>query len=151
MDFKAICTALAARYAPGTISTPTGAQAMRKAYGQAPHGLQFTPAVVVMPQDGTVIVDPGVLRGQPHRIDVNFYLSKSPGDIARVETQRQLWLPNLLSATFGQSKLGLASVVMKAIPVSYEFTELPYGGEMYDGIVIHVEVYTSETITLVAS
>lgn len=148
MDFKAICTALAARYAAGTISTPAGATAMRKSYGQAPQGLQVIPAVVVMPQDGTVIVDPGVLRGQAHRIDVNFYLSKAPGDLARVETQRQLWLPNLLSATFGQMQLGLAPIVMKAIPVGWEFTELPYGGEMYDGIVIHVEVYTTEIVTL---
>ena len=40
--------------------------------------------------------------------------------------------------------IDLEPTVLKAIPTTWDFTELPYGGEMYDGIVIHVTVYLRE-------
>ena len=147
MDFEAICDAIAARYAPGTLATPSGAQAMRASYGQAPHSMPATPAVVVRPRDGEVILGSGQVMGQ-HNIDVEFFLSKAPGDIERVETQRQKWLPYLLTATYGQLKLGLAGTVDKAIPMGWEFTELPYGGDSYYGIIVHLRVWTTETQAL---
>lgn len=147
MDFNDICDGLAARYAPGTIGTPTGASAMRGAYGQEPNGAKPTPFVVVHPQDGEVTFDPGILRGE-HNLDVDFYLSKASADFKRIETERQLWLPLLLTATTGQVKLNLAPIVMKALPVGWEYDQLPYGGETYDGITIHYRVWTEEAVTL---
>lgn len=146
MDMNAICNALAARFAPGTIGTPTGAEAMRYAYGQAPNNLPATPSVVVLPEDGQVVANPGQWRFE-HNIDVLFYLAKAPGDTARVETQRQLWLPTLLAATQGQAKLGVSGVD-KALPTEWEFTELPFGGDEYHGIRINYRVWVTETVTL---
>ena len=82
-----------------------------------------------------------------HSIDVLFYLSKAPGDVERVETQRQKWLPLLLGALNGKLTVGLA-YVKSVMPVSYEFTELPYGGDSYDGIRITVSAIVRETVTL---
>lgn len=142
MDLKAICDALAVRYDPGTISTPTGAQAIRNSYGQMPHSMPNTPSVVIVPQEGEATPGTGMwdLR---NKIDVNFYISKAPGDLARVELQRQLWLPTLLSACTASMNLGIA-VVKSTFPISWEFIELPYGGDQYDGIVIHLEVWVQE-------
>lgn len=146
-DFKAICNALATKYGAGTIATPSGAVAMRSASGQAPHGPKQPPFVVVFPESGTIILESGAWV-ITHRINVDFYLSKAPGDISRVETQRQIWLPTLLAATLSGYTLGLAGTVKSALPIGYEFVELPYGGDMYDGIRINFEVIVRESITV---
>ena len=148
MTLKDICDAIAALYAPGTISTPSGATAIRNSYGQAPHSMPNTPAVVVMPQSGEAVIGSGTWD-VTHQIDVQFFLSKAPGDVERVETQRQLWIPVLLSATLGQLQLGLGSDNLKsALPTGYEFTTLDYGGDIYDGIVIRLEVIVRDPVTL---
>lgn len=146
-DLEDICDAIAARYAPGTIGTPTSATAMRASYGQAPNSIPSTPAVVVLPKSGTVIYNPGQRKSE-HEIDVLFYHSRRQGDVPRSETERQRWLPTLLAALHGQVKLGLAPDVDKALPTEYEFTELEYGGDAYDGIRINVRVWVTETVTL---
>lgn len=148
-DFYATCNALAARYAPGTISTPTGEAAMRFALGQSPNDLSATPCVIVSPQDGELVYAAGSKSGE-YRVNVNFYLAKASADFKRLETSRQRWLPVLLAATDGQMQLGQggSATVQKAIPLTWEFTELPYGGESYDGITIHVTIYTLEPVSL---
>lgn len=152
INFKAICDALAARYQAGTIATPTGAAAMRKAYGQIPKSIPAVPAVVIDVQAGTVVANPGQWKHEI-AIDVVFLLSKRPGDPARVDAERQRWLPTLLSATHAQMKLGLGGAtgysVDKAIPSGWEFTEFPFEGVEYDAIRIHFTVYVTETVTLV--
>lgn len=156
MDFKAICTDLANQYSYS--ATPSGADAIQQFHGQAPQGLTQTPAIVVIPTDGTRTYGDAQWQDELH-LDVLFYLSKAPGDIARVETQRQLWLPVLLAATHGPNAqggaqshmaLGLDPTVLKAIPTGWEYRELQYDADSYDGIVIHVTVYTREYGTFTA-
>jgi len=151
--FKAICDALAARYQAGTIATPSGAVAMRKAYGQLPKNIPAVPAVVIDVQDGTLTANPGQWKHEM-AIDVVFLLAKRPGDTARVDAQRQLWLPTLLAATQAQLKLGLGGAVGysvdKALPVGWEFTEFPFGADSYDAIRIHYTVFVTENVTLTA-
>lgn len=148
MDLEDICDALAARYVSATIGTPTGALPIRFTYGQAPNSMPATPSVVVIPQRGEMVYNPGQRQTQ-HEIDVLFYHSKRQGDIPRSETERQRWLMYLLNALHGQAKLGLGSSgVDKALPTNYEFVELPYGGDLYDGIRISVTVWVTESVTL---
>lgn len=151
IDFKAICDALAARYAAGTIATPTGASAMRKSYGQIPKNVAAVPCVIVDVQDGTLTANPGQWKHEM-AIDAVFCLSKRPGDTARVDAERQRWLPTLLSATQGQLKLGLGGAsgysVDKALPIGWEFVEFPVGGDEYDAIRVHFTVYVTENVTL---
>lgn len=144
---KAICDALATRY---TGMTPPSGETLRKAYGQTPHSMPQTPSIVFMPQDGEMVTEPGMWVGT-HRIDLIFYLSKSPGDLARIETQRQKWLGPLLSRLDGATTITLASSGVKsALPIGYEFTEVPHGGDNYDGIIVHLEVKTREAVTFAA-
>lgn len=147
-DMEDICDALAARYLPATIGTPTNGVGMRASYGQAPNSIPSTPAVVVLPKSGTLTYQSGT-RDSEHDIDVLFFYARREGDVPRSETQRQRWLPLLLNALHGQVKLGLsADGVQKAFPVDYEFTELTYAGDDYDGIRITVRVWITEPVTL---
>ena len=151
-DFYAACNALAARYAPGTITAPTGEQAMRAAFGQDPNGISQSPCVVIFPKDGDIIYGNGDKKGE-YRVDVNFYLAKSTADYKRLDASRQRWLVPLLAATDGQSLLGLggSGTVVKAIPTTWEFAQLLYGDFTWEGIVIHVTIFTDEPVTLVAA
>lgn len=153
INFKAACNALAARFAPGTIATPTGATAMRKAYGQMPKNVPATPCVIVEPRNGTILANPSQWLHEMD-VDVVFVLSKQPGDTARVELQRQIWLPTLLAATEGQLKLGLGSQagwdLAKAIPTGWEWIEYGVAGDTYDAIRIHYRLFIFETVSLVA-
>lgn len=148
-DFNAACTALAARFAPGTIATPSGERAMQASYGQAPNNLKQTPAVVVQPTKGQLIYGGGVKNGQ-YDVDVEFYLASRSVEFGRIETSRQKWLVNLLGACDGQLLLGLgASGIQKVVPLDWEYRVLTYGGTEYDGIVIHERIWTIEPVTLV--
>jgi hypothetical protein len=148
-----MCDALAARFAPGTISTPTGASAMRKAYSEAPKNIPAVPAVFLEVKDGDIVANPGQWKFE-HNVDVVFLLSKRPGDPARVETQRRYWLPILWAATQGQLKLGYGGAsgysLDKAIPTGWEFTEEAVAGDLYDGIRLHWILYVTETVALTA-
>ena len=143
---KAICDALATRYAN---MTPPAGETLRAAHGQAPHSMPTTPRIVFFPQDGEMVTEPGMWVGTS-RIDLTLYLSKAPGDLARVETQRQKWLGPLLSRLDGATTITLAgSGVKSALPVGWEFTEVPYGGDNYDGIIVHLEIITRQAATFV--
>lgn len=146
-DLEDVADAIATRYAPGTIGTPTDALAMRASYGQAPNSLPATPAVVVLPKSGSLIYGGGQRKSE-HEVDVLFYYGRQQGDVPRSETERQRWLPVLLNALHGKTKLGLAPDVDKALATDYEFVELQYGGDAYDGIRINVRVWVTETVTL---
>lgn len=147
MDLEDICDAIAALFAPGTIATPTGATAMRASYGQAPNSIPMTPCVVVMPQSGELVYGSGQRKSE-HEIEVLFYHAKRQGDVPRSETERQRWLPALLDAINSGVKLGLSAYVDKALPTNYEFTELPYNDDNYDGIRITFRVWVTETVSL---
>jgi hypothetical protein len=152
IDLDAICDALAARFAAGTIATPTGASAMRKAYAKVPKNIAAFPAVMLEVQDGTVVANPGQWKHEMN-IDVLFILPKRLADPERSEKQRQLWLGKLLAATQGALKITLAAAsgysVDKALPTGWEWTEFNIGGDEHDGIRVHYTVYVTETATLV--
>lgn len=151
IDFYGICNALAARFAPGTLTTPAGASAIRASYGQLPKNVPAVPCVLLDVQSGTVVPNVGQWD---HRasIDALFLLAKRPGDPARVDAQRQRWLPTLLSATQGQIKLGLGAQagyeVKSALPTSWEFIEVAVGADEYDAIRITFEVWIKENVSL---
>lgn len=154
IDYQAICNALAARHAPGTMATPSGASAIRGASGQMPKGVPATPYMYVEPTSGTVVAQSGTWD-EHHYMDAVFLLAKKSGDPARVEKQRQIWLPSLLTATTGQMKLGLGAQsgysVKSAFPQGYEWDEVDVGGDAYDAIRVHYDVWVQETVTLVAA
>lgn len=149
MNLHTIRTNLAAKYAPGTIATPSGASAMRFAYGQTPKSIPATPCVYIEATDGEVVMGAQEWTVTNHLI-VNFLLAKKPGDPERVDAQRDRWLETLLKATFLDVDLGLAGSVKSAYPASYEYTEIDFGADVYDGIRVFVDVTVREAVTLTA-
>lgn len=129
------------------VTPPTG-YVLRKAYPQAPNNTPMAPCAVVFPMSGDMTLSPGTYTGE-HKIDVWFLIAESKGDFPRIETERQKWLPVLLHAFDGQMALGLAPEVLKVYPIGWEFDVLTYGGVEYDGIKIHYELDTRETVSLV--
>lgn len=152
IDFEAICDALALRFEPATIGTPTGAPAMREVWPEPPKSAPTVPAVLLEVQEGTLVATPGQWKHEFH-IDVIFLLSKRPADPVRVETNRRKWLPYLLRATAGQVKLGLGGAtgysVDKALPTGWEFVEFDVAGVTFDAIRVPYTVWVTETVTLV--
>ncbi|HUW16019.1 MAG TPA: hypothetical protein VMW94_02980 [Actinomycetes bacterium] len=151
IDLEAICDALALRFEPGTIGTPSGGPAMREVYSESPRSVPTVPAVLLEVQDGTLVASPGQWKHEIS-IDVLFLLSKRPADPVRVETNRRKWLPYLLQATVGQMKLGLGGAsgysVDKAIPISWEFTEFDVADVTFDAIRVRYVAYVTESVTL---
>ena len=152
IDFEAICEALADRFEPAAIGTPSGAPAMRMAFAQVPKNVSVVPCVLLEVSDGSVIMSTGTWNHQMN-IDVLFLLSKRPSDPDRVESNRQRWLPYLLKATQGQFKLGLGAAtgysVNKAYPTTWSWDEYLVGGDTYDAIRVRYVVDVTETVTLV--
>ena len=153
IDFEAICDALALRFEPATIGTPTGAPAMREVWPEPPKAAPVVPAVLLEVQEGSLTANPGQWKHEFH-IDVIFLLSKRPADPVRVETHRRKWLPYLLRATVGQMKLGLGGAtgytVDKALPTGWEFVEFDVAGVTFDAIRVPYTVWVTETVTLTA-
>lgn len=151
IDFAAICSNLAARYAPGTLATPSGATAIRGSLGSRPKAITAVPYAFVELDTGTITANSQWL----HEVtaDVVFCLSKRPGDPARVDVQRQKWLATLLAATEGKLTLGLAGqsgwTLNKALPTGWEFTEEQVGQEEWDAIRVHFLLHIYETVSLV--
>jgi hypothetical protein len=151
IDFEAICDALALRFEPATIGTPSGAPAMREVYPEPP-SVPTVPAVLLEVAEGSLVPNPGQWKHE-FQIDVLFLLSKRPGDPVRVETNRRKWLPYLLRATVGQFKLGLGSAtgysVDKAIPTTWDFVQYDVADAAFDAIRVRYVVYVIETVSLV--
>lgn len=151
IDFKAITTALAARFVAATIGTPTGADAMAASYAQSPKSVPQTPAHLIEVQDGSLIANPGQWKHEMN-VDGVLLIAKRPADPQRVETQRQLWLPYLLHATVDQVKLNLGGAtnysVDKAIPTGWEWDEVKVADIEFDAIRVHWTVYVTETVVL---
>lgn len=151
VNFEAICEAFALRFVAGTIGTPTGAQAMRASFAQAPKQVAATPAHVLEVQDGSLIANPGQWQHEMH-VDGLLLLDKRPGDPSRVEKQRKLWLPYLLHATVDQLKLGLGGAtgysVDKALPTGWLWDEYNVGDIAFDAIRVHWTLWVTENVAL---
>jgi hypothetical protein len=147
LDMKAIADALAARYAPGVVTPPTGYPNIVAATANPPNALLQTPYVVVWPQSGDLIYNPGQRKGE-HEFMVNFYYARSEGDIPRESAALNSWLGVLLDRLHGQMQLGLSTVVMKAMTMSWSIGALTYAGTVFDGITLTDHVWTADNVTL---
>ena len=148
LDLKAIADALAALYAPGVVTPPTGYPNIIASTATPPNALPQSPYVVVWATSGEITYNPGQRRGE-HEFTVDFHYAKHEGDIPRASAALLSWLGVLLNCLHGQMMLGLAPIVMKAVVVSYSFGAISYAGVVFDGITLTVRVWTQEAVTLV--
>lgn len=149
LDMKAIADALAARYAPGVVTPPTGLPNIVAATATPPNAIPQSPYVVVWPDTGR-FTHPPARRKAEHDFLVHFHYARHEGDIPRESAALLRWLGVLFDQTNGQLQLGLAPIVTQALVQTWDIGSLVYAGVEYDGIVLGVRVWTSDTVNLVA-
>lgn len=143
LDFHAIGTALAGKY--DGLTPPTGERSIQYA-GLPRNNLSTFPAVVVFPPEWEFAYQ-AQREGEMDWI-VRFYRGSMSGDVNTDVTALLQWAGVLVDATHTGSKLGLSSVVKKAIPVSGEIGTHTYGGVEHGVVEITVRVFTNDTYSM---
>jgi hypothetical protein len=145
-DFDAIADALAARFAPGQLTAPTGYLTIRVATAKTPNQLPPLPCVLVFPDAGTFETGNGTRIGH-HTFLVRFYYSQI-GDFARdVEACRD-WLTVLADQL--RASVQLSGTVTRASLDSWKIGQFGYGGNEYSGIEFGIGIVTTEGWAAVA-
>jgi hypothetical protein len=146
VNLLTIADALAARFAPGLVTPPTGRKNITAATARPPNAIPNTPYVVAWADSGEVTFPPGQMLGE-HEFKVTFYYSKSEADIPREYAALLDWVGVLLARLAGQTQLGVVGV-KKAIPMRWEIGTAIYAGVTYEAIIITVHVWTEDAVTL---
>lgn len=147
-----IADALAACYASGTLTPPTGYPAVRRATARLPNKIATFPTVTVFLPDGEVTqggVSGGVVHFT-HNFQVRFWYAKHTGDVGRDMTALLSWIGPLLLATTGtHTELGLnATELVKSAVESrqYRFFVDTYGGDELYGWELDVPVLVRDWV-----
>lgn len=127
MDVQAIADALAAKFASGTLTPPTGYTAVRLATARPPNNLTAFPTVLVIPPDGEVQPQAGWVD-YTLDFDVEFHYAQNTADKPRDFAAMLAWLPKLLAAVYSGWSLGITGLTAVK-PQSWAYDVLPYGGQ----------------------
>lgn len=146
IDFDAIATALAARYAPGLMSPPSGLGALRLSTATLPQQVSVTPAVLVFPDSGTLEYGSSTRQGDA-LMKLQFLYSMGV-DMARDSVALRKWLGVLLDQLRGAAQLG--GIVASARVTGWRTVKITYGGDDFNGIELDVAVVTTEAWTATA-
>lgn len=139
-DFDAITTALAARFAPGVITPPTGYDNVKVSTGDLPQQMLPLPAVLTYPNGGEFRYFPGK-RDASHEFIVRFYYNQT-GDLERDTVALRKWLTVLVGQL--SASLSLGGIVTSAHLASWQIAILSYAGLDYTGVELVVSVVTNE-------
>jgi hypothetical protein len=148
MNLLTIADALAARYAPGVVTPPTGLKNITAATARPPNTIPNTPFVIAWANEGDLTYQAGQRNGE-HMFPVTFYYSKSEADVPREYVAMLSWVGVLLDRLHGQVQLGLGALVPEAAVQKWEIGTAIYGGTTYEAITLSVRVKTRESVTLV--
>lgn len=143
MNALTIANALAARYAPASLTAPSGYPAMRVSTAKLPNAIPTSPWTLVMPPKGSVVLGAQWVDYQME-FHVVFHYAKHTGDTARDAQALLSWLGVLLAATYGDMDLGVSGI-RKAYPTSFELVVATYGGDEFYGWDISVMVDFGES------
>jgi hypothetical protein len=139
-DFDAISAALAARYAAGAMTAPTGYDPIRVATADLPGQMTPLPTVLVFPDHGDFRAGNGTRLGG-HDFLVRFYYSQI-GDITRDMVALRKWLTVL--ADQHRDAVQLGGLVTLVTTMSWRIGQMAYAGMDYSGIEFGVHVVTDE-------
>lgn len=147
VPFLDIADALAAKFAPASVTPPTGYRNIARATARLENNLSNVPFVAVFPPEPgqvNVAIDPG-RRVTEIPFRVRFHLGLTTGDLSKVMVALYEWAEVLYDLVQTGSKLGVSGV-MKAMPTSGPgFGTLPYAGKDYDGIEWTVTVWYEDS------
>jgi hypothetical protein len=140
IDFDAIATALAARYASGLVTPPAGYQNIRTATAYPPNAMPSLPAVIVFGDTGEFEYSAGK-RDSNHEFLIRFYFNQA-GDIKRDSAALLKWLGVLIMQLQGASQLG--GTVTWARIARWRMGQMTYGGYDYSGLELTATVNVNE-------
>jgi hypothetical protein len=143
IDFDAIATALAARYAPGLMSPPSGLGALRLSTATLPQQVTVTPAILVFPDAGTFEYGASTRQGEA-MFRLQFFYSMGV-DMARDSVALRKWAGVLCDQLRGAAQL--AGIVASARVSSWKTAKLTYAGDEFNGIELDVTIVTTEAWT----
>lgn len=131
MNVLTIADALATKFAPGTITPPSGYPAMRASTARLPNNIPTSPWVLVTLTKGEVVLGVQELN---HALEfhVVFHYAKQTGDTPRDMAGMLSWLGVLLAACFADMDLGVSGI-RKAYPTTYDLVVATYGGSEFYG------------------
>jgi hypothetical protein len=143
VNFDAITTAIAARFAAAQVTPPTGLTNVRSSTGDGANNLSALPSVIVTPVSGAFDTGNGT-RTAAHEFVVRFYLAQyALGDVSRDLPRLRQWLTVLVDQLRASVQLG--GTVTRAVITSWRLGVLTYAGSDYSGLEIGVRVVTDES------
>ena len=138
-----IATALAARFAPGALTPPSGETDIRSSTYLLPATITQTPCVLVFPPEET-FAHSTRNRQSVQEWRVVFYLGQR-GDTAPEMTRAYGWADVLADALVGQVHLGeSADGVAYAVVAGMRTGSVTYASQDFLGIELGIAVHTSE-------
>lgn len=143
LDLDAIAVGIAARFAPGALTAPTGYSTVRQSSATPIAQIGVTPVVLVTIDAGTFEDGNGTRIGE-HAFFVRFYLDQV-NDTERSEVALRKWASVLIDQMKGAVQLGGITFVTRAVVESYKVGMLLHGNLTYAGIEIVVAVTTSDS------
>lgn len=146
MNLADIADGLAARFAPGVVTPPTGMKNITSSTPRPPNNIPNTPFVIAWASDGDVTLGAGSVTGTA-RFNVVFYFAKSDGDIPRQYDALLEWVGILIDQLYGAQKLGVAGV-RKGYVVRWEIGVITYAGVQYEAVSMAVNVDYEEAVTI---
>lgn len=135
IDFDAIGTALAARWAPGVVTPPTGLGNIRRSTADMPNRLTVLPYVVVMPDRGTLAPGNGSRLVEADWL-VRFHFSRTK-DLPRETNACRKWLGILIDQLVVGASLSGPPVAVARV-LGYRVGILPYARLDYTGVELNV-------------
>jgi hypothetical protein len=145
-DFDAIGTALAARFAPGVTTAPTGYDPITISTGDLPEGMYPMPCVLTFYEAGTFTHSAGK-RDSVHTYTVRFYFNQT-GDLERDMVALRKWLTVLVDQLKLAAQLG--GIVTQAKVIGSKLGTLTYAQIPYSGLELAVMVNVNEPWSPVA-
>jgi len=137
IDFDLIGSGIAARYAPGAVTPPTGLGNIRTATADLPNALTVLPAVTVMPDRGQLSPGNGTRLVEADYL-VRFHFSKAR-NLPRDTNALRKWLGILIDQLRVGETVGAGSTGVAVVRVlTYAIRILPYGRAEYMGIELGV-------------
>jgi len=142
MDFTAIASGLAARFAADLLVPPSGYTDPGTATHLLPNAITSTPTAVVFPPEGEFSYAVHKRSGNLE-FPVRFYIAES-ADLPRATQAMYDWAGTLLDRLEKRYDLNLATVVTHAVITDVRFGKLEYADQEYVGVEMLVRVHSEE-------
>lgn len=143
--YGSIADAIAARYAPGQVAAPGGADAIRSSSASLPNMIGATPCVLVFPDAGTLVPGNGTRLGHASWFVRLYYGQAAGGDLERDSDELLDYLGVLVDQH--STSLQLGGLVVYVRCTGWRVGVLRYAGETYTGLELRVETQTAEAWT----